>query len=187
MEGVHFNEKLLRSSLLRNPNLLQKLTAFVGLENMDQYATNLTSELWDPTGFNKGAFVEELAANHTRITEARERAKIEQAREKVEFVGSIQARASPARAQPRERMEESVAERVMNGLDRERKVALPRRDRDEGWGGRRDDRDRRRDDDHRDRRRDDDKERKRRWTRSRSRERDRGGRKNNDVEYRDRR
>ncbi|KAF8247433.1 hypothetical protein K440DRAFT_297556 [Wilcoxina mikolae CBS 423.85] len=186
-EGVHFNEKLLRSSSLRNPNLLQKLTAFVRLENMDQYATNLTSELWDPTGFNKEAFVEVLAANHTRIAEARERAKIEQAREKVEFVGSVQAQASPARAQPRERMEESVAERVMNGLDRERKVALPRRDRDEGWGGRRDDRDRRRDEDHRDRRRDDDREPKRRWTRSRSRERDRGGRKYNDVEYRDRR
>lgn len=184
---MHFNKKLLRSSSLRNPNLLQKLTAFVGLDETDQYATNLTPELWDPTTFNEEAFVEELAANQTRIVGARERAKIEQIREKVEFVGSVQIQTSPAQTQPRERVEESAAERVMNGLDRERKIALPRRDRDEGWNGRRDDRDRRRDDDHRDRRRDDDRERKRRWTRSRSRERDRGGRKYNNVEYRDRR
>jgi hypothetical protein len=208
-KGVHFNEKLLRSSSLRNPNLLQKLTAFVGFEEMDQYASNLSKDMWDPKGFQKEAFVDELAKKQVKIAEQRERARLEGAREKVEFVGSVQ---TPPAQQPRERVAESAAERVMKGLDRESRVPSSsgrgggrssrwderdrRRDddkdrrRDDGRDRRRgDDRDRRRDGDSRDRRRDDEWERKRHRTRSRSRdrERDRVDRRHRDIEYRDRR
>jgi hypothetical protein len=216
-KGVHFNEKLLRSSSLRNPNLLQKLTAFVGFEEMDQYASNLSKDLWDPKGFRKEAFVDELAKKQAKIAEQRERARLEGAREKVEFVGSVQ---TPPAQPPRERVAESAAERVMKGLDRESRAPSSgrsggrssrwderdrrrdddkdrRRDdgskdrrRDDGRDRRRgDDRDRRRDGDSHDRRRDDEWERKRHRTRSRSRdrERDRVDRRHRDVEYRDRR
>ncbi|KAA8905557.1 HCNGP-like protein-domain-containing protein [Sphaerosporella brunnea] len=201
--GVHFNEKLLRSSSLRNPNLLQKLTAFVGFDEMDQYATNLSKDVWDPKGFKKDEFVEELAKKQAARAEKRERARLEGAREKVEFVGSVQ---TPPAQQPRERVAESAAERVMKGLDRESRAAPPPPSRDRGsrrssrWdeGDRRrdDDRDRRRDDgrgrrrdEDRDRRRDGDSwDRKRNRTRSRprDRERDRVDRRHKDVEYCDR-
>jgi len=195
-KGVHFNEKLLRSSSLRNPNLLEKLTGFVGFGEKDQYATNLPSELWDPTKFPKEAFVESLAYNQIVTLETRERMQLESGRDKVEFVSSVQV--PQIQAPPRERMVESAAERVMKGLDRERGVAPParggrrERDRDEGAAGRRDDRDRRMDEgsdrgrggDYRDRRRDDS---RRHRSRSKSRDRARVDRRHQDVEYRDRR
>ncbi|KAI5849998.1 HCNGP-like protein-domain-containing protein [Tricharina praecox] len=196
-KGVHFNEKLLRSSSLRNPNLLEKLTEFVGFAGKDQYATNLSSDLWDPTKFPKDAFVEALAYNQAMIGEAREKVQLESGRDKVEFVGSVHA--PQVQAQPRERIAESAAERVMKGLDRERGGAPPARggrrdrDREEGAGERRDDRNRRMDEggdrgrggnDHRDRRRDDN---RRRRSRSKSRDRARVDRRHKDVEYRDRR
>jgi len=188
---------MLRSSSLRNPNLLQKLTEFVGFGEKDQYATNLPSDLWDPTKFPNEAFVEALAYNQVIAIEAREKAQLESGRDKVEFVGSVQA--PQVQAQSRESIVESAAERVMKGLDRERGGAPPARggrrdrDRDEGAGGRRDDRERRMDEggdrgrggsDYRDRRRDED---RRRRSRSKSRDRARVDRRHKDVEYRDRR
>ena len=183
-QGVHFNEKLLRSSSLRNPNLLQKLTAFAGFDDADQYSTNLPSDVWDPTAFKEEAFVEQLAASQIRIAEAREAAKLEHAREKLEFVSSVRVQTPPPPQEPpsKERLGTSAAERVMKGLDRETKSVLSRRDRDDGTAGRRDDRGRRRDDerdrrrgdDYRDRRRYDDKEWGRRRSRSGNRERRHG-------------
>lgn len=181
---MHFNEKLLRSSSLRNPNLLQKLTAFAGFDDADQYSTNLPPDVWDPTAFKEEAFVEKLAANQTRIAEAREAAKLEHARGKLEFVSSVRVQTPPPPQEPplKERLGASAAERVMKGLERETKSVLSRRDRDDGVAGRRDDRSRRRDDDrdrrrgddYRDRGRYDDKEWRRRRSRSSNRERKHG-------------
>lgn len=198
--GVHFNEKLLRSSSLRNPNLLQKLTAFVGLDSSAQYTSNLPSDLWNPTSFPKEAYFEDLAMSQTKIAEARERTKLEHSRESIDFVGSVQTQTQPLH----ERRLESAVERVMKGLDRESKKALSppmregKREKEEGRGGRRDGRerdwdwgrDRRRDDEARDRKRDDDHDRRRQRSHSRSkgdRDRDRGDRRYRDYEYRDRR
>ena len=179
---MHFNEKLLRSAPLRNPRLLDKLTAYVDFGPADQHATNLPPALWDPAGFPPHAFADALAASQARVADARERARLEQAREKVEFVGSV--------LEPPQRAGESAAERVMKGLDRDKRGAGSSqqggRRADEGRGGRRDDRDRKRDDDYRDRRRDDDRERERKRRRSRSRSVDRRDRRR-DVESRDRR
>ncbi|CCX14238.1 Similar to Meiotically up-regulated gene 151 protein; acc. no. Q10069 [Pyronema omphalodes CBS 100304] len=178
-QGVHFNEKLLRTQSLRNPNILQKLMGFVGFDDLDQYATNMAPELWDPKGFKKEAFADELLVSHQKIADARERAKLEQQREQIDFVGSMQqASRSVAR--------ESGAVRGDKSGDNSRgSRALPPPRRDERRDF--DSRDRRRGDDYRDRRRDDDRDRKRRRSRSRSRERNRGSGRYQDVEHRDRR
>lgn len=184
-QGVHFNEKLLRSSALNNPSLLQKLSAFVGLENEDFYATNMKPDIWDPSAFPKEAFVEALDKNQEKIAKEREENRAKEAREKVEFVSS-------AEKKPNSRW--GVVDRVQ-GNEREQKNTPPvreRRDRDDRKddrrsSSRRDERDGGRNEGDRDRRREDDREKKRRRTRSRSRgkerERDREGR-YRDYEYR---
>lgn len=178
-QGIHFNEKLLRSSALRNPNLLEKLTAFVGINGNEQYRSNLPTEIWDPTGFPEEAFAPKLAKSQQEVLEKRQT----QERSGIDFIGASGSAAAPATALQvgQERKGgSSAADRVMAGLDRERKSNTPsadslKRKDDRKW----DDRDK---DRVRDRRRDDDpyKKRRRSRTRSRSRSRSRDG-------YRDRR
>lgn len=47
--NVHFNEKLARSSALRNPSLLKKLMEFADIEGKDYYETTLPSDIWSPS------------------------------------------------------------------------------------------------------------------------------------------
>lgn len=56
-QGVHFNEKLARSSALKNPSLLEKLMDFAGIEGESFegegfYDTTLPKDIWDPSQFN---------------------------------------------------------------------------------------------------------------------------------------
>lgn len=169
-QGIHFNEKLLRSEALRNPNLLEKLTAFVGVGRADQYASNLPKEIWDPTAFQEDAFAAKLAKSQQEVLENRQAEE----RSKVEFVRAAPppgvSIAIPPANQDR-KAAGSAAERVMAGLTRERKSNIPSADplkrRDERKGeGKWDNRDK---DRARDRRRDDDQYQKRRRSRTRSR------------------
>lgn len=50
-EGVHFNEKLARSSALKNPGLLEKLMDFAGLDQETCYGTTLSVDEWNPSQF----------------------------------------------------------------------------------------------------------------------------------------
>ncbi|KAL7275482.1 hypothetical protein RUND412_001568 [Rhizina undulata] len=157
--SVHFNEKLLRSSTLHNPRLLEKLLSFVGVEN--SYVSNLPKDLWDPQGFAKEGNFEELAKRQQEVAAAR--AAKEKERDRVEFV---------VPSSGRDKYGGGAAERVMRGLERERRSTPPdigkRRERD---------RDRERDKDGR--RRDEDVKRRRRSksrSRSRSKDREHGGR-----------
>jgi hypothetical protein len=84
-QGVHFNEKLARSSALKNPSMLQKLMDFAGISDEDQYASALPKELWDPTNFPASAYKEELAKSQQEILRRREEEK-KQKRQAVEFV-----------------------------------------------------------------------------------------------------
>ncbi|KAI5808449.1 HCNGP-like protein-domain-containing protein [Pyronema omphalodes] len=178
-QGVHFNEKLLRTQSLRNPNILQKLMDFAGLDEFDQYATNMAPELWDPKGFKKEAFADELLVSHQKIAEAKERAKLEQQREQIDFVGSVQQGS-------RNVTRENNAVRGDKSGDNSRGNRAASPPRKDEWRDS-DSRDRRRGDDYRDRRRDDDRDRKRRRSRSRSRDRNRGSGRSQVIEHRDRR
>ena len=123
-QGVHFNEKLARSSALKNPSLLKKLMDFAGIEEDHQYATTLRAEIWDPTAFPAAAYKEQLASTQQEILKKQEeRAKAQ--RGAIEFVSASASNQSsrsgtPASCTNIKGLRGSAAERVMAGLDRDR-------------------------------------------------------------------
>lgn len=160
----------------------------MGVSGADQYTSNLPKEIWDPTAFPENAFAVKLAKNQQEALEKRQTEE----RSKINFVGAAAAPTGVSIAMPSvshdRRAAGSAAERVMAGLDRERKSNTPPVDppkrRDERKGdGKWDERDR---DRTRDRRRDDDQYRKRRRsrTRSRSRSKEKETGRYRDYEYR---
>lgn len=124
-QGLHFNEKLARSSALKNPSLLPKLMNFAGLEERDQYATTLPTDIWDPAGFPSLMYKEGLAKSQHDISKKREELKSRLHRQSVEFVSSTKSAVSsqgvtPAPDAGMKGPGGSGAERVMAELDRER-------------------------------------------------------------------
>lgn len=159
-QGVHFNEKLARSSALRNPRLLEKLMGFLGLDvavgdpetggkwSADQYVSGLPKGVWDPqawAGHGEG-FVEELRKSQHRILERRQKQMEETARgvprQSLAFVGEKGSEFGAGRKEAGKegptsergaRGGISAAERVMAGLDRSERGTPPAR----GENGRR--------------------------------------------------
>lgn len=121
-QGVHFNEKLAKSSALKNPGLMQKLMDFSDIDELGQYGTTLPKDLWDPNMFPEYAYKEELAKSQQKILKRKEDEKGRGQRESVDFV--------PASTDPSSRSgtpgaggkqsQKSAAERVMAGLDKNR-------------------------------------------------------------------
>ena len=129
-QGVHFNEKLARSSALKNPSLLKKLMDFAGVEEDKQYATTLPADIWDPAGFPPSAYKEQLASGQQEILKRREEERAKAQRGAVEFVSASASNQSsrsgtPASGTNSKGLRGSAAERVMAGLDRDR-VQPPR-------------------------------------------------------------
>ena len=129
-QGVHFNEKLARSSALKNPSLLKKLMDFAGVEEDGQYATTLPTDIWDPTGFPALAYKEQLASSQREILQKREEERAKVQRGAIEFVSASASTQSsrsgtPASSTNSKGLRGSAAERVMAGLDRNR-VQSPR-------------------------------------------------------------
>jgi hypothetical protein len=118
-QDVHFNEKLSRSTALKNPSLMQKLMDFSDIDEASQYATTLANELWNPGSFPEFAYKEELSKNQQRILKIREDEKIRGQRESVEFVPATASSESSKNGTPR-LGQKSAAERIMAGLDRGR-------------------------------------------------------------------
>lgn len=124
-QGVHFNDKLARSSALKNPGLLQKLMGFAGLEEPDQYASTLPREVWDPAGLPAWAYKEMLMKSQQEMHKKIEREKARVHRDTIEFVSATSSAQSsrggtPASAGVNRGLRVSAAERVMAGLDREK-------------------------------------------------------------------
>ena len=117
-QGVHFNEKLAKSSALKNPSLLQKLMVSAGLEEEDQYNSTLPVEIWNPKGFPPWAYKEELAKSQQEITKKREEESLRVQRESIDFVSATNTEESVRNGSKGSKA--SAAERVMAGLDRER-------------------------------------------------------------------
>lgn len=61
-KGQHFNSRLETSSVLRDPNHLQKLSRFAGLTESDQYLSSLPDELGVPAVWPSWAYGDELNA-----------------------------------------------------------------------------------------------------------------------------
>jgi hypothetical protein len=123
-QGIHFNEKLAKSSALKNPSLMEKLMDFADIGDIEQYGSTLSKELWDPLAFPGWAYKEELVKSQQRILKKREEAKTASQRDSLDFVPATASGdsssggtsgASSGRLGPK-----SAAERVMEGLDRGR-------------------------------------------------------------------
>ena len=125
VQGVHFNEKLARSSALKNPSLLKKLMDSAGIEESNQYQSTLSENLWNPAGLPIWAYKEELAKSQQEMTKKHEEERTHTQRENVEFVsattlGHSNRIAAPSRDNSAKTLRVSATERVMAGLDRDR-------------------------------------------------------------------
>ncbi|KAM0276115.1 hypothetical protein ACHAQH_007089 [Verticillium albo-atrum] len=94
-KGLHFNAKLTSSAALRNPALMDKLLAFVELDDpRAQYVTTLPAGAWDPTGAAEGggfpdwAFRGPLRLSQERVKKEREAERAGGKRAGVEFVAA---------------------------------------------------------------------------------------------------
>ena len=124
-QGIHFNEKLARSSALKNPSLLGKLMDAAGVPVAQQYDTTLPDNLWAPSAFPPWAFKEELAKSQQEILKKKEEERARSQRESIEFIsasasGNSSRAGTPSSNTGTKGLRGSVAERVMAGLDKER-------------------------------------------------------------------
>ncbi|ESZ98861.1 hypothetical protein SBOR_0719 [Sclerotinia borealis F-4128] len=124
-QGIHFNEKLAKSAALQNPSLMQKLMDFADIDEVDQYATTLPQDLWDPAGFPEYAYKEELAKSQQDILKEKEEKKARGQREAMDFVpatasGDASRSGTPNAGGINGKAQQSAAERIMAGLDKGR-------------------------------------------------------------------
>ena len=122
-QGVHFNQKLESSSALANPTLFQKLMDFAGLDEHSQYATTLSDDLAVPTKFPEWIYGDQLNRQQEELRKKKDEERHQQPRQ---FVSGGTLEPSPSSRGPtpggssRSQRHLSTAERVMQGLDRER-------------------------------------------------------------------
>ncbi|KAL2215667.1 nucleophile aminohydrolase, partial [Thermoascus aurantiacus ATCC 26904] len=120
-EGIHFNEKLTRSSSLKNPSLLTKMRQHAGIDDQAQYATSIPPELWDVSALPTWGFKEELLKSQQEIRRKAEEKRAAGQRESIEFVpAEITAGSSRGGTPSSGKAKPSAAERVMAGLSRDR-------------------------------------------------------------------
>jgi len=123
-QAVHFNEKLAKSSALKNPSLMQKLMDFSDIDEAGQYSTTLPRDLWNPDCFPESTYKEELAKSQQKIIKMKEDEKVKGQRESVDFVPASAAGEALSRSGTPgvggRSGQKSAAERIMAGLDRGR-------------------------------------------------------------------
>ncbi|KAI1336850.1 hypothetical protein F5Y15DRAFT_392396 [Xylariaceae sp. FL0016] len=74
-KGVHFNSRIAQNPSMRNPALMDKLMAFVELDQKDQYATTLDQDVWDPSIFPRYAYKEQLKQSQSEVAQGRTRGR----------------------------------------------------------------------------------------------------------------
>ncbi|VUC36016.1 unnamed protein product [Clonostachys rosea] len=88
-KGVHFNAKLETSIALKNPSLVDKLMAFVDIDEQSQYETTLPTDLWNPKGFPDWAYRDSLKKSQDKIARERESEKGSGTRTAIDFVPAL--------------------------------------------------------------------------------------------------
>lgn len=86
-KGQHFNARIADSHALKNPPLMDKLLGFAGVGTdgeaaVEQYATTLPVEVWDPAGFPEWAYRGPLRKTQERMQKENARGR----GEAVQFV-----------------------------------------------------------------------------------------------------
>ncbi|GME51801.1 Hcngp-like protein [Neofusicoccum parvum] len=116
-KGIHFNQRLEGSSMLRNPSLLHKLRGFAGISDEDQYATTLPADVAVPTTFPPWAYAEQLGKSQQEIAKKREEEQRKTQRDALEFVPASTSGSSGLGIGDGKSI--SMTERVRAGLSRE--------------------------------------------------------------------
>lgn len=129
-QGVHFNQKLESSSALANPTLFQKLMDYVGIDEQSQYASALPEDVAVPTKFPEWMYADQLNKTQEELTRKKEQEMRGQPRHFVSG-GTLQPESSSGLRTPggssRGQGYVSTAERVMQGLERDRRSPAGRR------------------------------------------------------------
>lgn len=127
-KGQHFNQRLERSSVLRDPGHVQRLMDFAGISEEDLYATTMSDGLAIPVAFPGWAYAEELRASQKNIFKAGEQGKSKVPRDAVEFVSETKSGTSsasgPSTPARKGSQRQGAAERVIMSVDHER-TSLP--------------------------------------------------------------
>jgi hypothetical protein len=98
--GIYFNDRLASNKSFRNPQLLGKLSGYVGID--DEYGTNLPPSIWDPHGFTRDQYHDVIAEKQRQTFDAlQERQRTEQ-RTSIEFASASN---------------KSAAERILEGVN----------------------------------------------------------------------
>ncbi|GAB7344033.1 hypothetical protein MBLNU457_1955t1 [Dothideomycetes sp. NU457] len=71
-KATHFNERVLQSSALRNPELAQKLTGFAQISQEDQYKSSLPQKTAVRTQYPESAYADQLIKAHKKIAAEKE-------------------------------------------------------------------------------------------------------------------
>jgi hypothetical protein len=124
-QGVHYNDKLAKSSILKNPSITLKLMDFAGIQEGDQYASSLPKNLWNHEALPEWAYKEELSKSQQKMRKRNEEEKAREQRQSIDFVPATTSeelnRSSISNyGVAGKTLGRSAAERVMAGLDRER-------------------------------------------------------------------
>lgn len=86
-QGVHFNEKLAASTSLKNPSLFFKLREHAGIDDREQYASSLPSDIWDASSLPNWAYHEELYKSQQATRAQLDEKRAAEGRDrKIEFV-----------------------------------------------------------------------------------------------------
>ncbi|KAF1998031.1 hypothetical protein P154DRAFT_622016 [Amniculicola lignicola CBS 123094] len=119
-KGQHFNQRLEKSTVLRDPAHLQRLMDFAGISEEDSYASTLSDDVAVPTTFPGWAYVEELSQSYKKMKRKKEEEKAKAPRTKVDFVPATGSGGSSTRGTPSDRKpSQSMAEKVKEGMDKD--------------------------------------------------------------------
>jgi hypothetical protein len=130
-QGIRFNQKLESSSALANPTLFQKLMEYAGLDEQSQYASTLSDDLAVPTRFPEWMYADRLNKTQEELSKRKEQEGRGQPRQFVS--GGTLEPPSPTRMGrtpdrgSRGQSHASAAERVMEGLENDRRSSSGRR------------------------------------------------------------
>ena len=126
-KGLHFNERLATNPSIKNPSLLSKIMQNIGMDESDQYASTLPTELWDPEWLPHWAHKEGLAKAQQSAHKIREEDAAKKQRDAIDFVPAGGSGQSSRAATPGSKTTsgKSAAERVMAGLARDRNTGGP--------------------------------------------------------------
>lgn len=125
-KGIHFNERLERTTALKNPSLYQTLKDRAGISDEEQYATTLSENLAVPTKFPPWAYADELYRSQQKILKKREEEAKKKPREAIDFVPATSSATSSRANTPGGLRSgtKSTAEKVLGGLEKTKPGAV---------------------------------------------------------------